>query len=229
MGTILKIHNLRKEYMRGGVPFNAVDNVSLTVENGDFVNIIGRSGSGKSTLLNLTTGMLSPTSGEIELDGLPLAGKSDRELSKIRNSSIGFISQGEPTLPNLTILENVMLPFYLYPRTGDGRGRAELLLERFGIADTADNFPRELSGGELRRALIARALMNRPKLVIADEPTSDLDVESTRAIMEEFARLNEEGVTLLVVSHDLDTLCYGKTVYTMESGRIHEGNLFEKK
>ncbi|MGI6075477.1 MAG: ABC transporter ATP-binding protein [Pyramidobacter sp.] len=227
MGAILNLKGLYKEYSRGGRPFFAVNGVSLTVESGDFVTIVGPSGGGKSTLLNVAAGMLAPTSGSVEVDGVPLTGKSDAQLSRLRCERIGFIPQGAATLPNLTVLENVMLPFCLYPRGGDGEGAARLLLERFGIGKTADSYPRELSGGELRRVVIARALMNRPRLVIADEPVSDLDVENTCGIMEEFARLNAAGVTLLMVSHDLDTLKYGRRILTMKDGRLVEGNMYE--
>ena len=133
MAAVLNLKDLCKEYSRGGRSFFAVDHVSLTVESGDFVNVVGRSGSGKSTLLNLAAGMLAPTSGSVELDGVELAGKSDAELSRLRCDRIGFIPQGAAALPNLTVLENVMLPFCLYPRGGDGEGAARLLLERFGI------------------------------------------------------------------------------------------------
>ena len=226
MTPILNLKDLCKEYTRGGGKFFAVDHVSLTVEPGDYVNIIGRSGGGKSTLLNIAAGMLAASSGTVELNGVSLAGKKDAELSRIRNEQIGFIPQGASALPNLTVLENVLLPFCLYPRGGDGEGSARLLLERFGIENMADAYPSELSGGEVRRALIARALVNHPQLLIADEPTSDLDVESTQGIMEEFSRLNAEGMTILLVSHDLDTLRYGKRVYSMSEGKLTEGNLF---
>ena len=224
--SVLELECLRKDYVRGGRSFSAVKDVTLSVESGEYVSIVGRSGSGKSTLLNMAAGMLEPTSGTVTLDGIGLSGKSDAELSKIRNGLIGFIPQGALALPNLTVLENVILPHCLYPRDDDGETRAMGLLERFGIAHLAESLPHELSGGELRRALIARALVNSPKLLIADEPTSDLDVESTHAIMEEFSRLNSEGMTLLVVSHDLDTLSYAQKVYTMRDGVMHEGNLF---
>ena len=222
--TVLRLNNLCKEYPRGAATFRAVDHASLDVAAGDFMNIIGRSGSGKSTLLNLASGMLSPTSGTVELDGRTLNGLDDAALSRIRNDTIGFIPQGASALPNLTALENVRLPFCLYPREGDGEGAARFLLEKFGVAHLADSYPSELSGGELRRVLIARALINRPKLVIADEPTSDLDVESARDVMELFARLNREGLTLLLVSHDLDALKYGNRVFTMDAGKLKEGN-----
>ena len=223
MSAILKLNDVRKEYKRGNVPFFAVDQVNLTIEAGDFVHIIGRSGSGKSTLLNIAAGMLTPTSGTVELDGESLSGKDDAALSRLRNEKIGFVPQGASALPTLSALENVVLPFCLWPHEGDGEKAGRLLLERFGIACLADSYPKELSGGELRRVLIARALINRPKILIADEPTSDLDVESAAGLMEIFAKLNDEGVTLLLVSHDLDTLRYGKRVFTMSEGKLTEG------
>ena len=226
--TLLVLKDLCREFQRGGKAFFAVDHVSLTVNEGDFVTIIGRSGSGKSTLLSLAAGMLAPTSGSVSLGGVELAGKNDTQLSRLRNELIGYIPQDAPALPNLTVLENVMLPACLYPRGGDIEGAARLLLERFGIARLADSMPAELSGGELRRALIARALINRPRLLVADEPTSDLDVETTRAIMGEFARLNAEGMTVLIVSHDLESLKYGSRTYSMVSGKLREGNVFAR-
>ena len=226
MAYVLQITNLCKEYTRGGIPFKAVNNVSLSINTGDFINIIGRSGSGKSTLLNMTAGMLTPTSGSIELDGENFSGKNDSELSKIRNDKIGFIPQGASALPNFTVMENILLPFYLWAHGGDGEGFAYILLERLGISHLANSYPSELSGGELRRVLIARALINNPKIIIADEPTSDLDIDSTKNIMEIFVNLNKEGITFLIVSHDFDTLKYGNRIYTMNDGVLTKGNAF---
>ena len=214
MQTVVKLKDICKKYYRGGVSFNAVDNVSLDVYAGDYVNIIGRSGSGKSTLLNIAAGMLSPSSGSAEVCGVTLSQAGDR------NDKIGFIPQGDSSLPNLNVLENIMLPFCLYPHGGDGEGYARILLEKFGIDMLAYSYPSELSGGELRRVLIARALINHPEIVIADEPTSDLDTQTTGSIMKIFSELNAEGITLLIVSHDMDTLKYGKKVYTMNDGRL---------
>lgn len=230
MSNLLKLNDLCKEYKREK-KFFAVNNVNLEIKTGDFVNIIGRSGSGKSTLLNISAGILTPTSGNIEFDSENFSQKNDYELSKIRNEKIGFIPQGASALPNLTIIENVLLPYYLWSkgregRGGDPEGYAYILLERFGIENLMDSFPSEISGGELRRALIARALINHPKIIIADEPTSDLDIESSRNIMETFKKLNEEGMTLLIVSHDFDTLKYGNRVYTMNAGILSEGTNF---
>ena len=220
MHTVVKLKDICKKYYRGGVSFNAVDNVSLDIYAGDYVNIIGRSGSGKSTLLNITAGMLSPSSGSMEVCGVSFSQADDDTLSRLRNDKIGFIPQGDSSLPNLNVLENIMLPFCLYPHGGDGEGYARILLEKFGIDRLANSYPSELSGGELRRVLIARALINHPEIVIADEPTSDLDTQTTCSIMKIFSELNAEGITLLIVSHDMDTLKYGKKVYTMNNGRL---------
>ncbi len=224
MNALLEFVNLSKEYTRGGVKFLAVNDVSLKITACDFVNIIGRSGSGKSTLLNLAAGMLSPSSGRIILDGEDISRKNDSELSQIRNNKIGFIPQGASALPNLTVIENILLPFYLYPHGGDGEGRAYILMEFLGIERLADSYPSELSGGELRRALIARAMINSPRIIIADEPTSDLDVNSAHEVMEFFSHINDEDTAILMVSHDLDNLKYGKRVYTMTGGILTEGN-----
>lgn len=223
---MLEFVNLTKEYQRGGRNFRAVNNVNLQIESGGFVNIIGRSGSGKSTLLNLAAGMLTPTSGSVILDGEDISRKTDSELSFIRNNKIGFIPQGVSALPNLTVRENILLPFYLYPHGGDGEGRAYLLMGSMRIEHLADSYPSELSGGELRRVIIARAVMNSPKLIIADEPTSDLDINSAREVMEIFSRINSEGTAILMVSHDLDNLKYGRQVFTMSEGTLTEGNTY---
>ena len=220
MKQVIKLNAVSKEYYRGGVPFMAVDNVTLDITSGDYVNIIGRSGSGKSTLLNIAAGMLSPSSGSVEVCGSLLSQSDDDTISRIRNDKIGFIPQGDSALPNLTVLENVMLPFCMYPHGGDGEGYARILLEKFGIEKLAHVLPHELSGGELRRALIARALINRPEIIIADEPTSNLDAHSAENVMQIFSALNSEGLTLLIVSHDLDTLKYGKRVLTMNDGKL---------
>ena len=226
---MLSIKNLCKEYSRNNKKFLALDNINLEIKSGDFINIIGRSGSGKSTLLNIIAGMSSPSSGNIYFHGEDIAKKNDYELSQIRNNKLGFIPQGASALANFTVIENILLPFYLYHHDGEDKIEqyAKTLLERFNIAQLADSFPMDLSGGELRRALIARALINHPEIIIADEPVSDLDINSAHEVMKIFAELNSEGVTLLIVSHDLESLKFGNRVFTMESGRLHEGNLLK--
>ncbi len=220
---MLKISNLTKEYSRGGKVFAAVSEVNLDIERGDFVNIIGRSGSGKTTLLNLMTGILSPTKGEIVLDGERIDSKDDALVSRFRNERIGYIPQLLTLLPTLSVIENVCLPFYLYKREGDVYGKAQVLLEKLGIGHLAGSYPKELSGGESRRVSIARALINNVDILIADEPTADLDIISTKDVMEFFARANSEGTTIVLVSHEPGTLDYGKTIYTMEAGKLLPG------
>lgn len=221
---LLELKDLCKAYTRGGKEFSAVDRVNLSVERGDFISIVGRSGSGKSTLLNMVAGLLTPTSGSVYFEDAEIGRLTDGELSKLRNDKIGYIPQGIGTLSDLTVYDNVRLPFYLSKREGDASGRAAFLLDEVGIPHLADMLPAQLSGGELRRVLIARALVNEPDVLIADEPTSDLDVETTREVMQLFSRIHQNGTAVLLVTHELDTLEYGNRVMTMVSGRLTEGN-----
>ncbi len=223
--SLLEIKEVTKEYSRGRGKFNAVNSVSLSVEKGDYINIIGRSGSGKTTLLNLISGMVSLSSGDVLIEGESIASKSDEELSMIRNEKIGYIPQGMSALPNLNVIDNIVLPFFLYKREGDAYGRARKLLQLLNIRDLEHAYPSELSGGENRRVLIARSLINQPRILMADEATADLDVVNTKEVMEMFKKINEEeGVALILVSHELDLLTYGKKIYTMEDGVLQEGN-----
>jgi ABC-type lipoprotein export system ATPase subunit len=220
---LLEVDELSKQYQRGEKTFAAVDRVDLAVCRGDFVSIIGRSGSGKSTLLNMLAGLLTPTSGSIKLEDKDICTLKDKEMSEFRNSRLGYIPQGAGALSSLSVFDNVRLPYYLSQRQGDASGRAWFLLEAVGLSSHADMLPSQLSGGELRRVLIARALMNEPDLLIADEPTSDLDIETTKEIMELFSRINKNGTTILLVTHELDTLKFGNRVLTMSSGKLSEG------
>jgi putative ABC transport system ATP-binding protein len=219
---LLEMKGLSKQYNRRETTFLAVDNVDLSINRGDFVSITGRSGSGKSTLLNMAAGLLTPTSGSIMLEGKDIYTLQDKEISRLRNARLGYIPQGASALSSLTVFDNVRLPYFLSKREGDASGRASFLLDEMGIAALAGMLPAQLSGGELRRVLIARALMNEPDILIADEPTSDLDIETTREIMELFARINRGGTTMLLVTHELDTLEFGNRVLTMASGRLTE-------
>lgn len=223
----LVIKELRKEYQRGGVFFDAVKDVYLSVKPGEFINIIGRSGSGKSTLLNLIAGLLRPTEGEIILEGRSIIGLSDREASYLRNSSVGYIAQGHSILPNLTVLDNVKLPFYLFSRKGDITKRAKELLSQMGIEHLSDNYPSKLSGGELRRVVIARALINKPTILLADEPTRDLDRENTKGVISIFRKIAEQGTAILLVTHDLDTIKDQDSIYRMEDGHLRRQGIGE--
>jgi putative ABC transport system ATP-binding protein len=217
---LLEFKELTKEYRRGGRTFNAVNRVSLSVEPGDFISIIGRSGSGKTTLLNMGAGLLKPTGGSVFFEGHDIHRLKDKEISLLRNEKIGYVPQGQSLLSNFTVFDNVCIPWFLFKREGDVEGRAFILLEKVGISHLAASYPRELSGGEMRRAAIARSLINQPRILIADEPTGDLDAETTAEIMRLFSRIAEEGTAVLIVTHELDTLNYGNKTYSMNAGNL---------
>ena len=220
MESIIKTENLSKSFKRGSNTLFAVKNVNFTLEGGDFVNIIGRSGSGKSTFLNLLSGLLKPTEGKIFAKGKDMSDFSDREISKYRNEVIGFVPQSLGTLPNLNVLENVSLPYYLFKRDDSAYEKAAMLLDEMGILHLKDDFPKNLSGGELKRVLIARSMINSPELLILDEPTSDLDKNTTMEIMDLLKKINSKGTALIIVTHELDILKYGNTLYQMEDGSL---------
>jgi putative ABC transport system ATP-binding protein len=220
MMGLLELKELTKEYRRRGRAFNAVNGVSLSVEPGDFISIIGRSGSGKTTLLNMSAGLLHPSGGTVLFEGHDLHRLRDKELSFLRNEKIGYVPQGQSLLANFTVFDNVCIPWFLFKREGDVEGRAFILLEKVGISHLAASYPKELSGGEMRRVSIARALINEPRLLIADEPTGDLDVETTAEIMRLFSRIAGEGTAVLIVTHELDTLEYGDKTYSMDAGNL---------
>lgn len=220
MESIIKTENLSKSFKRGSNTLFAVKNVNFTLEEGDFVNIIGRSGSGKSTFLNLLSGLLKPTEGKIFSKGKDMSDFSDREISKYRNEVIGFVPQSLGTLPNLNVLENVSLPYYLFKRDDSAYEKAAMLLDEMGILHLKDDFPKNLSGGELKRVLIARSMINSPELLILDEPTSDLDKNTTMEIMDLLKKINSKGTALIIVTHELDILKYGNTLFQMEDGSL---------
>ncbi len=217
---MLEIRNLEKKFVQADREFWAAKDVNLSVSEGDFISIIGRSGSGKSTLLNMIAGLLEPTKGQILLDNKDITSLSDEEVSIYRNTDIGYIMQGKSLLKNLTVLDNVLLPYYLFSRDEDITKRALELLDQVGILHLKDTYPSKLSGGELRRVAIARALINNPKLLLADEPTSDLDSENTAEIMKLFQKISSKGTAVIMVTHELDTLRFGNDVYRMDGGNI---------
>ena len=220
---MLEIKNISKTYSRQGKDFFAVKDVNLNISDGDFIHIIGRSGSGKSTLLNIVAGLLSADNGTLLLDGTNYLELNDEEKSKFRNKNIGFIPQSPALLGYLNILENIRLPYDMYEKDGDSEGKARYFLNELGLEHLAKSYPKELSGGELRRIIIARALMTEPRILIADEPTSDLDIEATKEVMNLLKKINEKGTSILIVTHELETLKYGKKVYTMSEGVLTEG------
>ncbi len=220
---LLQIENLSKNYQSGSRQVNALSAVDFSMEKGDFISLIGRSGSGKSTFANIIAGLLSADGGKLMFDGVDILQKDDDYLAEMRNDKLGYIPQQSALIASLTVLENVCLPFFLYPRSGDSFGRGMILLEKLGIKHLAKSYPRELSGGERKRVLIARAMINSPLLLIADEGTADLDLENTKEVMQILTDLNAEGTSILVITHELDTLDYAKQVYTMSEGQLTIG------
>ena len=219
---VLEVKGLCKEYMRGSQPFYAVDHVDFTLNKGEFVSIIGRSGSGKSTMLNLIAGLLEPTEGTVTISGKCLTGMSDEELSVVRNTVLGYVPQGQTVLSNLSVLDNVRLPFYFSQREGTSTERVLELMKMVGIDHLAESMPKELSGGELRRVSIARALMCSHDLLVLDEPTGDLDPETTAEIMDLLQKIAAEGTAVLMVTHELDTTSYGHKTYVMDRGHLSQ-------
>ena len=220
--NLINVNNLSKSFRRGERDFFAIDNVSFDVKEKDFINIIGKSGSGKSTLLTLLSAIIKPTSGDILVEGKNLSAMDDEEKSGYRNEFIGYVPQSLGTLPTLNVLDNVRLPYFFKKREGDGVERARMLLDMCGILDLENDFCKNLSGGELKRVLIARALLNEPKILIADEPTSDLDSKTTIEIMNMLKEINEKGTTIIIVTHDNDLLKYGSRLLEMTDGKLNE-------
>ena len=220
--NLINVNNLSKSFKRGERDCFAIDNVSFDVKEKDFINIIGKSGSGKSTLLTLLSAIIEPTSGDILVEGKNLSKMDDEEKSGYRNEFIGYVPQSLGTLPTLNVLDNVRLPYFFKKREGDGVERARMLLDMCGILDLENDFCKNLSGGELKRVLIARALMNEPKILIADEPTSDLDSKTTIEIMNMLKEINEKGTTIIIVTHDNDLLKYGSRLLEMTDGKLNE-------
>jgi putative ABC transport system ATP-binding protein len=220
---VIQLEDFRKTYVSGEVEVHAVRGVTLTVQPAEFVAIMGASGSGKSTMMNTLGCLDRPTSGRFLLDGVNV-GELDRdELADLRNQKIGFVFQGFNLLARTTALENVELPM-LYCRPGvssrNQRERGETALALVGLADRADHTPSQLSGGQQQRVAIARALVNQPKLLLADEPTGNLDSRTSIEIMGIFQKLNDQGMTVLMVTHELDIARYCRRVVVMRDGLV---------
>ena len=204
--TLIKLHQVIKVYETGGVSFQALRGVDLTVSSGEFVGLIGKSGSGKTTLINMVTGIDHPSSGEIWVDGEPIHTLNENQLAIWRGKTIGVVFQFFQLLPTLTVIENVMLPMdFCNVHSPDDRRRVALgLLAQVEMDDQADKLPSELSGGQQQRVAIARALANDPPLIVADEPTGNLDSKTAAGVFELFERLVAQGKTILMVTHDND-------------------------
>jgi putative ABC transport system ATP-binding protein len=219
--VILRADGLTKVYRRGASEVRAVDGIGLRVAPGEFMAIMGRSGSGKTTLLDLLGCLLRPTSGELEIDGRSVIGASDGELAAIRRERIGFVFQEFNLIPTLTAIENVLLPLRYGPNRPDGKRRADELLELVGLAERRTHRPTELSGGEQQRVAIARSLVNDPAVILADEPTGELDSATSARLMATLRELNRErGVTIIIVTHDAGIAGSTDRVVRLSDGRV---------
>ena len=219
---MIVVNGVTKAFSTGSSEVRAVDNVDLRVQQGDFVLILGRSGSGKSTLLGMLAGLLRPTTGTIRIKGRDISTLSDDRMAELRSQDIGFVFQFSGLIPTVTALENVMIPM-LFSADGSGnRAKALDLLKQVGVADRADAYPGTLSSGEMKRVAIARALINGPSILIADEPTGDLDVDTESEIMALFRQLNSEGITIVMVTHNPDLIPCATKIYRMSHGRMVE-------
>lgn len=216
----LEASGLVKEYKRRGKDFRAVDDIDFCIEPGEFVMVEGESGSGKTTFLNILTGLTDPTSGDVLIEGRSIKDIDDKEISKIRNRKIKYIPQGESLLSSLTVRENILFPFTVGGLERPSEERLLEVSEKLGITDLLDEYPSELSGGEMRRATIARAVINKPSLIIADEPTGSLDSSNTSKVMEIFRHIASEGTSVIVVTHQKETLGYASRVLSMIRGKL---------
>jgi putative ABC transport system ATP-binding protein len=223
MNTVIQLQDLHKTYHTGEVDVQAVRGVSLQIAPGEFVSLMGASGSGKSTMMNIIGCLDRPTRGTYLLDGLDVSQLNRDELADIRNQKIGFVFQGFNLLARTTALENVELPMLYTRRRGGGPGlreRALQALDAVGLADRAGHKPNQLSGGQQQRVAIARALSNQPALLLADEPTGNLDSRTSVEIMGVFQKLNEQGMTIVMVTHELDIAQYTKRMVVMRDGKL---------
>lgn len=223
---MIEVREVTKRYRAGNQEIQAVDNVSFRCDKGEYISIIGHSGSGKTTLLSLIGGLTRPDSGDILIDGESILSLDDDSLSEFRNRKLNFVFQFSSLIPTLTALENVMLPVVFSPEKKNGgviRDEAIRLLDAMGLGDKIDAYPSQLSGGQQRRVAIARAFINNPEIILADEPTGDLDEETEAEVIRFFKRLNEEkGITFIVVTHSSTIANEAKRVLRMHNGRLTE-------
>ena len=227
---ILELHNIYKTYIQGKMEVPVLKDISLSVDEGEYVAIMGPSGSGKTTLMNIIGCLDLPTSGTYALAGENIIGNSESKLSEIRLNSIGFVFQSFHLLPRQSAAENVALPLlYAGVPKKERRARAVRALERVGLGDRVDFKPNQLSGGQCQRVAIARAIVNNPKILLADEPTGALDSQSGAQIMELFQTLNDEGVTVVMITHDLNVANHAKRVLHIRDGQFAEQHIPEEK
>ena len=219
--SLIEIKNLGKVFKMGSNELHALKCVNLSIKNGEFVAIMGTSGSGKSTLMNILGCLDKPTYGDYFLEGIDIKEKTEDELSFIRNQKIGFVFQSFNLIPRTSALKNVELPM-IYAKVGTEQRekRAKFLLEKVGLGDRLHHVPNELSGGQRQRVAIARALSNEPPIILADEPTGNLDTKSSIEIMDIFTELNKSGKTVIIVTHETDIAEFTNRIVTFRDGNI---------
>ena len=228
MEKLISILNLNKIYKAGSIEVHALKNVNLEIEKGEFIAIMGHSGSGKSTLMNILGCLDRPTSGQYLLDGLEIEKQNTDELSLIRNRKIGFVFQSFNLIPRTNVLRNVELPMiYAKMKSSIRRQRALELLEKVGLSDRISHLPNELSGGQKQRAAIARALANNPPIILADEPTGNLDSQSSEEIIKIFEELNREGSTIILVTHEPEIAQHAGRIIMFKDGAVVKDSVKE--
>ncbi|MFA5341064.1 MAG: ABC transporter ATP-binding protein [Clostridia bacterium] len=221
---ILDVKNLKKVYTTrfGGHQVHALSNVTFSVDEGEFIAIMGESGSGKTTLLNIIAALDKPTSGEVFLDGNSLVGISEKQISAFRRDNLGFVFQDFNLLDNFSIKDNILLPLVLSGSTYEKMiSSLNPVLAKLGISDIADKFPYEISGGQKQRAAIARAIITNPKLLLADEPTGALDSKATDSLLKLFRKINDDGQTVLMVTHSIKAAAHASRVLFLRDGSVY--------
>lgn len=215
---LIEIRDLDKTY-DGKTKCHALEGLSLDIEKGDFVSIVGRSGSGKSTLLNCIAGLDIPQKGKVIIDGIDIYSLSEDQRAVFRREYSGMIFQQYHLIPILNARENILVPV-AFEKDNDKEKRADKILESMGLSGKADNIPGQLSGGEQQRIAVARAMINNPVIILADEPTGNLDHENSRMIMELLKKLNDDGQTIIMVTHDMECAKYGNKIVTIDDGSV---------
>ena len=219
---MIQVEHVTKQFTRNDRDFDAVHDVSLEVKKGEFAAITGHSGSGKTTLFNMMAGLTAPLSGKIYIGGSEITGMKENEKAVFRSQNMGYVLQGQSLLNNFTILDNICMPAYLSSQVKEFKERAMELLRQIGLEEFAGECPANLSGGEIRRVAIVRAMLNQPKVILADEPTSNLDPENSHKVMQMLKDISRSGTTVVLSTHELEYLSYVDRVFKMNRGKMEE-------
>lgn len=219
---MIQVEHVTKQFTRNDRDFDAVHDVSLEVKKGEFAAITGHSGSGKTTLFNMMAGLTAPLSGKIYIGGSEITGMKENEKAVFRSQNMGYVLQGQSLLNNFTIFDNICMPAYLSSQVKEFKERAMELLRQIGLEEFAGEYPVNLSGGEIRRVAIVRAMLNQPKVILADEPTSNLDPENSHKVMQMLKDISRSGTTVVLSTHELEYLSYVDRVFKMNRGKMEE-------